>query len=62
MIRISAIVCTFKRPEYLRQALQSLCDQSLPRDQYEIIVVDNAVQVETKQVVKGFKGGGMNLR
>ncbi len=45
MIKISAIICTFKRPDYLRHALRSLCEQSLPREQYEIIVVDNAVAV-----------------
>ena len=62
MIRISAIVCTFKRPDYLRQALRSLCDQSLPLDEYEIIVVDNAVEAETKQVVEEFENGRVNLR
>jgi glucosyl-dolichyl phosphate glucuronosyltransferase len=62
MIKISAIVCTYKRPDYLRQALRSLCDQSLPVDEYEIIVVDNAVEAETKQVVDEFANGRVNLR
>jgi glycosyltransferase involved in cell wall biosynthesis len=61
MIRISAIVCTFKRPEHLRHALGSLCTQSLPYDQYEIIVVDNAVEAETRQIVKDFDDGHINL-
>src|SRR6185295_225181 len=60
-IRISAIVCTYKRPDYLRHALQSLRDQSLPRDEYEIIVVDNAVEMETQQVVEDFQDGALNL-
>lgn len=61
MIQISAIICTFKRPGYLRLALQSLCEQTLPTDQYEILVVDNAVQDEAKQVVEEFSRAGINL-
>ena len=62
MIKISAIICTFKRPDYLRHALRSLCKQSLPCDQYEIIVVDNAVEVEAEKVVREFEDGRVNLR
>jgi glucosyl-dolichyl phosphate glucuronosyltransferase len=62
MLKISAIICTFKRPDYLRQALQSLCEQSLPRDEYEIIVVDNAVDSEIEQIVREFDDGRINLR
>ncbi|MDX6306597.1 MAG: glucosyl-dolichyl phosphate glucuronosyltransferase, partial [Blastocatellia bacterium] len=62
MIKISAIICTFKRPDYLRHALRSLCEQSLPGDQYEVIVVDNAVEAEAEQVVKEFDDGRINLR
>jgi glucosyl-dolichyl phosphate glucuronosyltransferase len=61
VVRISAIICTFKRPDYLRHALASLCAQTLPRDQYEIIVVDNAVQAEVEQIVKEFADGSINL-
>ncbi len=62
MIKISAIVCTFKRPDYLRHALRSLCEQSLPCEQYEIIVVDNAVEAEARRVVEEFGNGRVNLR
>ena len=62
MIKISAIICTFRRPDYLRHALHSLCEQSLPRDEYEIIVVDNAVEAETERVVREFDEGRINLR
>ena len=62
MIKISAIICTFKRPDYLRHALRSLCEQSLPREQYEIIVVDNAVEAEVRQVVKEFEDTRVNVR
>jgi glycosyltransferase involved in cell wall biosynthesis len=62
VIKISAIICTFKRPDYLRHALRSLCEQNLPCEQYEIIVVDNAVEAETEQVVKEFEDERLNLR
>jgi glycosyltransferase involved in cell wall biosynthesis len=62
MIKISTIICTFKRQDYLRDALRSLCEQSLPCEQYEIIVVDNAVEAATQQVVKDLDDGRVNLR
>jgi glycosyltransferase involved in cell wall biosynthesis len=62
VIKISAIICTYKRPDYLRHALRSLCEQSLPSEQYEIVVVDNAVEAEAQQVVKEFDEGRANLR
>ena len=46
----------------MRRALRSLCEQSLPREQYEILVVDNAVQLEAARVVKEFSDGRVNLR
>src|SRR6266481_4986752 len=62
MIKISAIICTFKRPDYLRHALRSLCEQSLPREEYEIIVVDNAVDSAIERIVREFDDGRINLR
>jgi glycosyltransferase involved in cell wall biosynthesis len=60
-VEISAVVATRNRAAYLRQALQSLVDQSLAPDRYEILVVDNGSQDETKQVVVGFTASP-NLR
>lgn len=50
-VRISAVVCTHNRAAYLRKALQSLIDQTLAQELYEIIVVDNGSEDNTKQVV-----------
>ncbi|NJP06008.1 MAG: glycosyltransferase family 2 protein [Chloroflexaceae bacterium] len=52
--RISAIICTQNRADYLQKALQSLVDQTLDQEQYEIIVVDNASKDHTRQVVESF--------
>ena len=53
--RISTIICTLNRAAYLQRAIQSLVDQTLPKEQYEIIVVDNGSTDNTKAVVEGFE-------
>jgi len=62
MLKISAVVCTYKRTDYLGHALRSLCDQTLNRDEYEILVVDNAVEAEAERIVEEFQDGSINLR
>lgn len=54
-IRISAIICTYNRAAYLQKAIQSLVDQTLPKEQYEIIVVDNGSTDNTKAIIEGFE-------
>ena len=41
MIRASVVLCTFKRYDLARNCLSYLDRQSMPRDEYEIVVVDN---------------------
>ena len=53
-IKISAIICTHNRPSYLKKAVQSLVGQTLPKHEYEVIVVDNASTDDTKAVFEGF--------
>ncbi|UCG34853.1 MAG: glycosyltransferase family 2 protein [Candidatus Omnitrophota bacterium] len=60
-IRVSAIICTYNRAEYLRKAIQSLTNQTLHKDQYEILIVDNGGTDNTQQVVKKFSNVG-NIR
>lgn len=60
--RITAIICTFNRAGYLRTALRSLVDQTLPPDQYEIIVVDNGSHDDTRRVVREEYKHVANLR
>ena len=51
---ISAVICTFNRAELLKVALESVCQQSLERSLYEVIVVDNNSTDNTYEVVAGF--------
>ena len=50
-ILISAIICTYNRSHYLSDSIQSLVNQSLDKDLFEIIVVDNASTDKTKDQV-----------
>ena len=59
--RISAVVCTHNRADYLRQALRSLTEQTLPPAAFEIVVVDNASTDETPSVMREATGGGVDL-
>lgn len=52
---ISAIFSTYNRASFLRHALQSLVTQSLPKSQFEAIVVDDGSTDQTRQVVADFE-------
>ncbi len=55
MTSISAVICTYNRAAYLRQALRSLAGQTLPVDQYEVVVIDNACTDDTAAVIEEFR-------
>ena len=43
MVDISVIVCTHNpRPDYLRRVLDALYAQTLPKTDWELILIDNA--------------------
>lgn len=52
MLRISSVICTHNRGHLLGQVIQSLLDQTLDEDAYEIIVVDNASTDQTADLVR----------
>jgi len=49
---VSVIIPTFNRCQYLSTALESVQRQSYPPEKYEIIVVDNGSDDNTRQVVE----------
>lgn len=53
--RISAIVCTYNGGPYLLKTIDSLLNQTLSKDSYEIIVVDNASTDGTRSAVKAYE-------
>lgn len=50
-VRISVVVPTYRRPALLDQCLEALIGQGMAPEQYEIIVVDDAAEAETREVV-----------
>ena len=55
--KISAAICTHNRSDLLARALESLCRQSLPEDDFEVLVVDNASSDDTEAVARSFCDG-----
>lgn len=51
-MKISAVICTHNREQYLEKAIKSLLDQSLSKKDYEIIVIDNNSTDNTKEICK----------
>jgi glycosyltransferase involved in cell wall biosynthesis len=49
---VSAVVCTYDRPELLRRALASLLTQTLAPERFEIVVVDNGPDAAVASVVE----------
>jgi len=49
---ISVIIPTFNRAELLRLSLRSLTRQSLPKQDFEVIVIDDGSSDHTRQVCR----------
>lgn len=56
LLKISAVVCTRDRSTWLKETLGSLLEQSLRREEYEIIVVDNGSGDDTRAAVDSLRG------
>ena len=47
---ISVVIPAFNEGEGIEACLKSVCDQTLPRDQYEVIVVDGNSKDNTRDI------------
>ncbi|MEU4746093.1 glycosyltransferase family 2 protein, partial [Actinosynnema sp. NPDC023658] len=59
--RISVVIPTYNRAEQLRRTLDSLTDQTLPPDDYEVVVADDGSTDDTRAVVHTYEHR-LNLR
>ncbi|EPY13413.1 glycosyltransferase family 2 protein [Paenibacillus alvei] len=59
--RASVIIPTYNRGELLRSTLQSLLTQSIDKNEFEVIVIDDGSSDHTKEVVISFENE-MNLK
>lgn len=53
-MRLSVIICTFNRERFLGDTLESVAAQPFPKDQVEIVIVDNHSTDSTPSLVKAF--------
>ena len=51
---ITGVICTHNREHFLERAILSLCEQTLERTEYEILVVDNGSSDGTKGICDKF--------
>ena len=51
---LSVIICTYNREKYIRPLLESIAANTLAKDQYEIVLVDNNCTDNTRQVCEQF--------
>lgn len=58
---ISVIIPTLNRAVLLKKTLTSVCSQTLAKDKFEVIVVDNGSTDNTKEVVEKFRAALPNL-
>src|SRR5688500_18176629 len=55
--RISVVIPTYHRPDLLRRCLTAVMGQRLPHDAFEIIVVDDGHDDETRELVASMAQG-----
>lgn len=61
MKKISVIVCTYNRSDYILKALNSLARQILPTNQYEVIIINNNSTDLTDALCNAFLQEQQNL-
>jgi glycosyltransferase involved in cell wall biosynthesis len=59
---ISVVICTFNRADLVANALQTLCEQTIDKPDYEVIVVDNNSKDNTQAVTEDFCRSYPNIR
>ncbi|GAA1013030.1 glycosyl transferase [Acrocarpospora pleiomorpha] len=60
-MKCSVVIPTYNRVELLRHTLNSLVWQSLPKEQFEVLVADDGSDDSTAELVESFRGR-LNLR
>lgn len=53
-MKVSVIVATYNRERYLGRAIRSLIDQSFPKDDFEILIVDDGSTDNTGRILQSF--------
>lgn len=59
--QISVVVCTYNRKKFIGKALQTLAAQTLPADEYEVLIIDNRSTDGTAEICNAFIAAHTNL-
>ncbi len=59
---ISALLCTHNRAALLPEVLQALSAQTLPDDQFEVVIIDDGSEDESREIIHAFANGRRNFR
>ena len=51
---ISIVICTYNRADYIQEAMESLYNQTIAKNAYEVIVVNNNSSDNTESVCTNF--------
>lgn len=61
-IRLSIIVTVYNREKYINRCIDSLLNQDIPDDQYEIVVVDDGSTDKSGEILDKYSIKNMNVR
>ena len=61
-MRLSVVIPTKNRSDLLSENLESLLAQTLPSEEFEVIIVDNGSTDNTKEIISSFKDKIENLK
>jgi glycosyltransferase involved in cell wall biosynthesis len=59
---ISVVICTYNRSQVLINAVRTACEQSVPKNQYEVIVIDNNSTDSTAGLIRDLMPEHTHLR
>jgi len=59
---ITAVICTYNRKNYLRKAVDSLINQTLEKNKYEILIIDNNSNDGTNDLINQNYSNIRNIR
>lgn len=60
--KVSVIITTYNLEKYIRQTINSIVNQDIPSNNYEIIVVDDCSKDNTREILKDFSELYLNLK
>lgn len=61
-MKVSIVICTYNRAELVRECLESLVQQTMAHEHFEVIIVDNNSPDHTAEVAKTFVDQYPNFR